>query len=285
MQSKWLDAGIELGAWHLQSKRYDDIKPPTFGANPQMNSVVRRRERVSMMTPAKLKHLLDTNNDDHFAADESLLARKKKRPLWKRLGSKREKTRKNEATAQCSNEMKSINSRESIRSFGRSIERNSPRPSRSINNQSKTERTPFNRRSQMSHLVSVANLEGGMENEKFPSLFLQEASHLLSLLSAVAFTTLRVDLYKAPAPLTEYEVGSPWPSVDPDDDEKKNQYYESSGFVKSMNYLLGNVRTDAQRTVSIIIYVFDPTRTFFLKHENICNRFTIPADQSLFSVE
>jgi hypothetical protein len=110
------------------------------------------------------------------------------------------------------------------------------------------ERTPFNHKRNLSHIVSVANLDGGMEHDEYPSPFLQEASHLLSLLSAVAFTTLRNDLQRAPAPLCEYEVGSPWPPVDPDLD-KSNNYYEMNSFLVAMNYLLGNVRTDAQRTV------------------------------------
>ena len=260
MHSKWLDVGIELGAWHLQSKRYEDIKPPTFGANPHMNAVVRKRELVSLMTPSKLKHILDTQNeDDHFSPDQSFAAmnqHEKKRSLWKRIGSRRKARRKGKDCAESPNVMKSINSRESVRSFGTSIGASKVEtqylPSRSINNQSTTERTPFNRNSRMTRLVSVANLQGGMEKDDSPSLFLQEASHLISLLSAVAFTTLRVDLQKAPAPLTEYQVGSPWPSVDPDEDNAKYQYYESSSLVKSINYLLGNVRTDSQRTVSIL---------------------------------
>ena len=259
MHSKWLDVGIELGAFHLQSKRYEDIKPPTFGANPQMNAVVRKREIVSRMTPSKLQHILDTKNEgDHLNQYEH----EKKRSWWKRIGSRRKARRKGKdyENAESPNVMKSINSQQSVRSFGTSIGTTRSKigsqslPSRSINNQSTKERTPFNRNSRMAltRLVSVANLQGGMEKDESPSLFLQEASHLISLLSAVAFTTLRVDLQKAPAPLTEYQVGSPWPSVDPDEDNAKYQYYESSSLVKSINYLLGNVRTDSQRTVSTV---------------------------------
>lgn len=79
-------------------------------------------------------------------------------------------------------------------------------------------RTPFvgksqNRRERLTKLTSQPKLDGGTQDE-IPSLFLQEASHLISLLSAVALTTLRHDLHSAPSPLQEYTPGAPWPPVD-----------------------------------------------------------------------
>jgi hypothetical protein len=253
MHAKWLDAGIELGAWHLQSKRFDEVKPPTFGEHPEMNTV-RKRERTKRLTPQKLQIILDSNTEDeHFSGEESFGAvhdYQEKRPLWKRF---RKRNRKTPIPQPSDHAVKSINSRNSIRSFGSSIQKEDNAQTKSINSTRKDERTPFNKvkSRKMSRIVSVANLKGGMEDDKPPSLFLQEATHLISLLSAVAFTTLRVDVHKAPAPLTAYEVGSPWPSDDPDNDKMKSDFYESSGLMKSINYLLGNVRSDAQRTVSI----------------------------------
>ena len=35
MQSKWLDAGVTLAAFHMQSTTYDSIRPISFGSNPE----------------------------------------------------------------------------------------------------------------------------------------------------------------------------------------------------------------------------------------------------------
>ena len=258
MQSKWLDAGIELAAWHLQSKRYESIKPPTFGAHPNLNAVVRKRKLVdNHMTPQKLKHILDTTADADDVVEQSFNNTgkyQKRRSLWHRMSRGKQKSRKKSIEGSTCNagEAKSINSRYSVKSFDKPQSTNV----NSINNQTERERTPFQRKRGESCITAVTNLDGGMESHESPSLFLQEASHLISLLSAVAFTTLRVDLLKAPAPLNEYKVGSPWPSADPDADEHTDQYYESSSLVKNINYILGNERTDAQRTVSLVYFVF-----------------------------
>ena len=258
MQSKWLDAGIELAAWHLQSKRYESIKPPTFGAHPNLNAVVRKRKLVdNHMTPQKLKHILDTTADADDVVEQSFNNTgkyQKRRSLWHRMSRGKQKSRKTSIEGSTCNagEAKSINSRYSVKSFDKPQSTNV----NSINNQTERERTPFQRKRGESCITAVTNLDGGMESHESPSLFLQEASHLISLLSAVAFTTLRVDLLKAPAPLNEYKVGSPWPSADPDADEHTDQYYESSSLVKNINYILGNERTDAQRTVSLFYIVF-----------------------------
>ena len=63
MHSKWLDIGIELASWHLQSKRFEAIRPPCFGNHPEMDSIVRKRERLNTMSPQKLRTLLDKDDD------------------------------------------------------------------------------------------------------------------------------------------------------------------------------------------------------------------------------
>lgn len=50
-----------------------------------------------------------------------------------------------------------------------------------------------------------------------PSLFLQEAAHLFSLMSAVAMASLRADLEGCASPLVEYVPGQPFPPVNPDE--------------------------------------------------------------------
>ena len=259
MHSKWLDVGIELAAWHLQSKRYDEVRPPAFGAHPELDSVERKREKNNTMTPQKLRVILEQDTDSVNSSGEennvsfaAVNDTERRRSLWKRLKTRTKQkyttaagnAKSGQATpSNKGNKGKSINSQASVRSFSGGAFKNAKK---SINSTSATELTPFDRKP-LSRLVSLTNLDGGMENEQAPSLFLQEASHLLSLLSAVAFTTLRSDLSKAPAPLCEYETGSPWPSVDPD--SVKENYYEMTQSVTVFNYLVGNVRTAEQRTV------------------------------------
>ena len=48
------------------------------------------------------------------------------------------------------------------------------------------------------------------EKELLPSLFLQESAHLISLLSAVALSTLRNEIEGVEAPLCEFVPGKAW---------------------------------------------------------------------------
>jgi hypothetical protein len=85
-----------------------------------------------------------------------------------------------------------------------------------------------------------------------PLLFLEEVAHLLSLLSAVAFSTLRNDLPYAESPLTAFEPGLPWPHVDPDAYKRKNRRgWEGSKYrwYTLMRFVVGASRTDRDRTL------------------------------------
>jgi hypothetical protein len=85
-----------------------------------------------------------------------------------------------------------------------------------------------------------------------PLLFLEEVAHLLSLLSAVAFSTLRNDLPYAESPLTLFEPGLPWPHVDPDAYKRKNRRgWEGSKYrwFTLMRFVIGASRTARDRTL------------------------------------
>eukprot|EP00553_Chaetoceros_curvisetus_P011235 CAMPEP_0204641766 /NCGR_PEP_ID=MMETSP0717-20131115/51318_1 /ASSEMBLY_ACC=CAM_ASM_000666 /TAXON_ID=230516 /ORGANISM="Chaetoceros curvisetus" /LENGTH=549 /DNA_ID=CAMNT_0051662475 /DNA_START=877 /DNA_END=2526 /DNA_ORIENTATION=+ len=243
MNSKWTDLGMELAAFHLQSKRFESIRPPSFGEHPHLDSVVRKRERRDRMTPQRLKNILDDDVHEDGVDHASVAIESTLR--------KRHSGRKSQSPSR--NSINSLRPRKAIHNHGFKEEFSSSLDTSGNSNRLRSPKTPLSRRDQLrvSKLVSVANLDGGME-EMSPSLFLQEASHLISLLSAVAFTTLRNDLQKAPSPLAEYTVGSPWPSVDPDaetSDEDGRNYHEMSNARKALNYLLGNMRSAEQRTI------------------------------------
>jgi Bestrophin, RFP-TM, chloride channel len=82
-------------------------------------------------------------------------------------------------------------------------------------------------------------------------LFLQETAHLLSLLSAVALSTLRNDMECVESPITEYHVGQEWPAVDSYflDHQTRASYGEKSIFWTIVYYLFGISRSNKHRTM------------------------------------
>jgi hypothetical protein len=85
-----------------------------------------------------------------------------------------------------------------------------------------------------------------------PLLFLEECAHLLSLMSAVAFSTLRNDLPEAESPLTVFEPGLPWPLIDPDGYRgrvRKGWTQSKSKIYSALQFALGRSRNDRARTL------------------------------------
>jgi hypothetical protein len=85
-----------------------------------------------------------------------------------------------------------------------------------------------------------------------PPLFLQEIAHLLSLLSAVAFSTLRNDLEQADSPLITFVPNAPWPHVDPDAytaDVRKDWDTTEHRTIAVIRYISGWSRTKKSRTL------------------------------------
>lgn len=95
--------------------------------------------------------------------------------------------------------------------------------------------------------------EGNLDPDKIPPmLFLEECAHLLSLMSAVAFSTLRNDLPEAESPLTVFEPGLPWPLVDPDgykSNYRKGWAQSKSRLYSALQFALGRSRNDKARTL------------------------------------
>jgi len=95
--------------------------------------------------------------------------------------------------------------------------------------------------------------EGNLDPDLVPPmLFLEEVAHLLSLMSAVAFSTLRNDLPEAESPLTAFEPGLPWPLVDPDGYKakvRKGWTQSRSRSYSVLQFTLGRSRNDHARTL------------------------------------
>ncbi|KAL3909496.1 MAG: hypothetical protein SGILL_008066 [Bacillariaceae sp.] len=88
-----------------------------------------------------------------------------------------------------------------------------------------------------------------------PTLFLQEAAHLFSLMSAVAMSSLRADLEGCASPLVEYMPGQPFPPVNPDEMKVKvwldssEQEAEAVVDTEQTDPDILNERTDSDRRV------------------------------------
>jgi hypothetical protein len=197
MHSKWLDVGMNLTAFHLQSDMYKN-KPPAFGEYPQIRNLSRDRDRFYEPLPmADLARALDEATPEPYLQTM----------LKKGIHIRRKKDISSNANS----------AEHSIRSQRLPVPKNPVEP----------------RTAQ-------------------PSLFLQEAAHLLSLLSAVAMSTLRNDVEAAESPLATFRRGAPWPAVDPDSptaDIRKGYNTTSTRLRTLGRYLLGLTRTDRDRTM------------------------------------
>jgi len=98
--------------------------------------------------------------------------------------------------------------------------------------------------------VPATHLPKAWEDNQ-PPLLLQEGAHLISLLSAVALSTLRNDLEEADSPLISFTPGAPWPHVDPDayGADVRKGWSQSRSFRTVLSFLLGISRTPAARTL------------------------------------
>jgi len=222
MHSKWLDLGTELAAFHYQSDYYKQNMPPAYGAYPHVTSVVRNREREQFTTHIDDNIATNSQEGESKGLFGKLFKKKKKKTEMKRRNSVH----------------KSIHDR--------------PKPAQSkLFGKPPSFRKSPGQQPEIQELKSESRLDGGMEEA--PSLFLQEAVHLISLMSAVALSTLRVDIEGAESPLIPYIPGAPWPPVDPDNTPKeiKEEFTqkESSRLEKNLRFLLGTSRTEKNRTL------------------------------------
>ena len=201
MQSKWLDAGMKVAAFHLQSKAFDSRRPPPLDQEAKENSVV-TRERLNAPSPSQLEQ--DLKNREVTDEDSGDLGGSRKRLFMNSPSAKSFRVLKN----------KQLNTNEA----------DDENP------------TTGNKTS----LPAQA--------EFTPSFFIQEAAHLLSLLSAVAFSTLRSDIEGVETPLTTFRHGIPWPPVDPDKMDTEKFSTEKS-IMKNLSWLFGKGRTPETRTL------------------------------------
>ena len=207
MSSKWLDAGICMCAFHYQSAQFDDIKPPSFGSLPYGVSADRIKGRD--------RNFLGASQQETERKFSSRLPKSRK-SIWDRLMLRRTKQLNPEKLLQA----KSINFKapQSKNDLGSTI----PIPTRfqdqflkagegdpSYNEDETAEDRRTRWRGKHSNACHDLNRSHQAKLPR-PSLFLQETAHLISLLSAVAMSTLRSDIDQAVSPVVAYVPGMPW---------------------------------------------------------------------------
>lgn len=195
MHSKWLDVGMELAAFHLQSDMYKK-KPPAYGQHPDIDILDPKRGRKYQPPP---KEQLEQSIDMQAGMTENSMQSK-----FSRLRMRRSLT-------------------EPPKSIGGSVKK----------------------------FVIPSPIDPVDSKTETPSLFLQESAHLLSLLSAVAMSTLRNDVEAAESPLATFKRGAPWPAVDPDHPDAIREDWKNTQnrVYTTCRYLLGLTRSDRDRTL------------------------------------
>jgi hypothetical protein len=193
-----------LAAFHLQAARYDHIKPPSFGAHPHLTSLHRERERneptfqeIEKQIDDTIIYQMETNRASSSRFSKWLLKRRKQ---------KKAQQQSQEPVVEAI-EVKSLGKR------GENLDRRIKDTRKSINAPANGTPKPKKQKEKTHRRVvsSIRNLSSATARASFDEkpLFLQEAAHLLSLLSAVAMSTLRNDLETAESPLITFTPGRP----------------------------------------------------------------------------
>lgn len=247
MQSKWLDVGMTIAAFHYQSNRFDDIKPPTLGGDD--------KEREPDIV-GRVRNFESNYEDVVDQVDTELEKQKVKQKIrwWRRSKKQQDLTRRRRSEIE-----------RDYRKGSKEIDSTRIDPNFS-HCAAEASLIPIPQRFQEDFSIGMA-LAGTTETFQTstpddsdldvssrvpsPSLFLQELAHLLSLLSGVALSTLRNDMETAESPLTMYYPGTPWPATDPDDldEETRNQYGEDRKVAQWLYFCLGLDRSEKHRTL------------------------------------
>jgi len=240
MHAKWLDVGSTMAAFHMQSKEFDKIRPPSFGdhQNTDGNSVLKRNVGESY---AEMKVMnreeTDLTKASTFISEESSQVRR--RTGTSNFGRFLNPKHKNKHGATHVSEMTEISSVVSIHASP-SPHEGLPYPeykSRSYGKGGPTENG------------STSSTDIPQSQEALPTLFLQEAAHLVSLLSAVALATLRCDSEDMDALTVEFIPGHRWPNYNSENDPDMLKYgHSKNGFLRTLQFMLDISGTQYQRS-------------------------------------
>jgi len=230
--SKWLDAVTHTGVFHMQQKHYDHIKPHSYFDHHNLNNLSLRRDRNRYKDSMKRPLLQPISMIQSHKMEEKLISQVHF-PIVA-----------NNSTGEFYHDFFSKGSNSVIQDDPYLIgEGRKDGGWGAMFNDAKSTYYDVNKsQTWQSNKKGFASTAGG----RTPNLFLQELTHLASLLVAVAFSTLR-DVEGSEAPLDFYKAGEPWPEVDPDRIDK-NAGKPLNSIVDTIRYLSGVDRTPAMRT-------------------------------------
>jgi hypothetical protein len=250
MHSKWLDFATEVAAFHYQAERYNSRKPPAFGSYPYITNLNRQRERAEEPT----KEELITKIEEMTASDVKIQPSIRSR-FRIFLGKKPKPQKKKDNSTHTSSGHARHNAGAPEGRGLKNINKIGPKQKGKKNRYSTRDNEKFDENGNPYSTFKMAartRLRAGGLDPDHPPLFLEEAAHLLSLLSAVAMSTLRNDLEEAESPLIEFIPGTPWPHADPDAyaaDVRKDWAKGGYSNLVILRYLCGLSRTDGARTL------------------------------------
>jgi len=244
LMSKWLDAVTHSASYHMQCSHYNSIKPPTYFDYHELNRYDLKREREC------------PNEMEAESSDEARSLRRRRR-VEKSIDYVRSEAKRTKAI---------LTRQESVK-FTKSIKAKDPYslmgPPRLDGNWGALfpddpygpRATYFDPNASDNHelvkLLDNGIVEGfsSTKGGRTHSLFLQELTHLASLLVAVAFCTLRNDLEGIENPLCVYKPGEPWPCADPDKlpEEVIDWMGNKSMMLRTMKFWCGYTRTPTAR--------------------------------------
>mmetsp|Transcript_4022 Transcript_4022/g.6674 ORF Transcript_4022/g.6674 Transcript_4022/m.6674 type:complete len:600 (-) Transcript_4022:757-2556(-) len=243
--SKFMDATMHSAVFHLQSKEYDGIRPPSFFDHDNLNKLNLTRDRrrqTEDVSSFYMEHAMKSIVDMEKVHSDPIV----------------------DESSVASGNVK----RSSMRTVIDTIVPPSPlrkeRLQRSVWN-STTKRHMSTEEVEESDVQKRAMLNFNtfpslqVPNENFasrpngqtPPLFLQELAHISSLLCAVTLSTLRNDIEDKESLLDVYSPGSPWPAADPDKLPKdtKLRFQHRSKLATNIFYFLGLDRLPGKRNM------------------------------------
>jgi len=236
MMSKFLDAAVHTGIYHMQQSHYDCIKPPNYFDNHDLNKLRLTRDRES--------------EDEFFAGSKHDQQQfRKRRTKIKSIESIHEKSKKSTGSSTI------VGSDANAQSFaihetGGLVDNTHHLIGRgrldgglgSLFGDSTSTFYDNNSNPRDSKRGEVKGFANTYPGGRTPSLFLQELVHLTSLVNAVAFSTLRNDIEGGHSPLDMYHPGAKLPKADPKKHKKEVENWTT------MRYLFGFDRTPQSRS-------------------------------------
>ena len=257
MHSKWMDVGMDIAAFHLQSNKYEKSRPPAFGEHPDLTCLERERDRFNEPTMSQWEERIDDLITQQDAPRLSLRQQwrgflNSKNTRASRAGQDLSASLQREGEGREANQQKQQHQQQ--RQLQRQAQNDSSVKRKKVLGLRKSPGNPAipTRTKSLVHIKTNNSPSKRAWQDNQPPLLLQEGAHLLSLLSAVAMSTLRNDLEEADSPLISFTPGAPWPHVDPDSyeaDVRKDWAKTTHKSWTVLSYLFGTTRTPAARTL------------------------------------